>query len=355
MKDETNRTLYLFSSDTPLLTSKGVSFDNIKDIYNRWDEPWRFYHTKKHLFDILSKIDEISDLDKKELDILKVSAIFHDAVYLPWNLTPGSNEDESYKLFESYCISADKDFKEAVKKVIDGTKSRALPEDKLAKIFWNIDNSIIYNSTFSQMLEWEEAIFKEFQFAPYSMYRENRIKFLNSINVVVGDTHTSQKIDNLIDYVKTRKIKIGIYAGSFNPFHIGHLNIIEKAEKIFDKVVIVQAVNPLKNKSVSDIMKVVRICNRERAILDKGELIVDFIDKQEIENCEVYLIRGLRNGADLSYEENQNFINAQLKPGLRTVYLHCDKEYENISSSLIRSLIDINDERSNLIVKDMLV
>jgi cytidyltransferase-like protein len=45
----------------------------------------------------------------------------------------------------------------------------------------------------------------------------------------------------------SKKVKTGVFAGSFNPPHVGHLNIIQKAEKIFDNIVVLQAWNPAKN------------------------------------------------------------------------------------------------------------
>ena len=63
-------------------------------------------------------------------------------------------------------------------------------------------------------------------------------KFINHIN--------QKNIRLLIIYIETRKIRVGIYAGTFNPITTGHLNIIEKSNKIFDKVIIAFGNNPEK-------------------------------------------------------------------------------------------------------------
>ena len=55
---------------------------------------------------------------------------------------------------------------------------------------------------------------------------------------------------DMIDILETWRPKIGLYAGSFNPFHKGHLNIIMKAEEIFDKVIIARGINPTKKNEI---------------------------------------------------------------------------------------------------------
>lgn len=127
-------------------------------------------------------------------------------------------------------------------------------------------------------------------------------------------------------------MKIGIYAGSFNPFHKGHYNILEKAEKIFDRVIIARGINPEKNNEIVPMPKILET----RAIMNYNGLLTDFIKNLPYEN--VTIIRGLRNSVDLQYELNQYRYFQDLMPEVQVVSIFCDKEFEHISSSGIRAL-----------------
>jgi len=137
---------------------------------------------------------------------------------------------------------------------------------------------------------------------------------------------------------------IAIYAGSFNPFHIGHLNILYKSERIFgkDNVVVAIGVNPSKDKRTEESIKI--SCSELESKITRpviyyyGEFLHEVIERYEKDGYNVVLIRGLRNGADLDYEVNQMRYVDDFKKDVNTVYITCDKEYEHISSSAIRSL-----------------
>ena len=134
---------------------------------------------------------------------------------------------------------------------------------------------------------------------------------------------------------------IAIYPGSFNPFHIGHLNIVEKAENIFGKgnVLIAIGVNPEKANSADLITRASEIHSKTgRTVEVYTTFLHELIEKKESEGYKVVIIRGLRNGDDLAYEDNQlKFIN-DFKKGIDVVFFRCDEEFQHISSSAIRNL-----------------
>jgi pantetheine-phosphate adenylyltransferase len=134
---------------------------------------------------------------------------------------------------------------------------------------------------------------------------------------------------------------IGVYPGSFNPFHRGHYNILLKAQEIFDKVIVARGINQEKEASAYDMPMIVK--NRAECIEYTGLLTdcLEAIIKKEQEavlDAKVTIIRGLRNSVDLQYEMNQYRYLQDLKPNIQMVSIFCDKEFEHISSSGIRTL-----------------
>lgn len=134
---------------------------------------------------------------------------------------------------------------------------------------------------------------------------------------------------------------IAIYPGSFNPMHIGHINILEKAERIFGRgnVLIAVGVNPDKlstPKSDEDLHLLEQRINRK--IITYNKFLHELIEDYEKEGYKVVIIRGLRNGVDLDYEVNQYRFVDDFKKDVNVIYLTCDQEYEHISSSAIRKI-----------------
>jgi predicted metal-dependent HD superfamily phosphohydrolase len=81
---------------------KYFSKTQIEEILSKYDEPWRYFHTRNHLKYILSKISIYGEkLSKENIDILYLTTLFHDAVYLPWSKT---NEEDSAQLFKEYWL-----------------------------------------------------------------------------------------------------------------------------------------------------------------------------------------------------------------------------------------------------------
>ena len=147
------------------------------------------------------------------------------------------------------------------------------------------------------------------------------------------------------------KQKIAIYPGSFNPFTIGHLNILEKAEAIFGKenVIIVVGVNPDKVsvayttsgtfiRSSDPRIKTIELNLPSKKVEGFCGFLTDYIWEKEAEGFDVTVVKGLRNGDDLDYEVNQLRFMEEMKLDVKVLYLVCDKQYEHVSSSAYRAL-----------------
>lgn len=136
---------------------------------------------------------------------------------------------------------------------------------------------------------------------------------------------------------------IALYCGSFNPFHVGHLNILHKARNIFgiENVVLAVGVNPSKAKTLDqeEFNKRLDILKKINPKVDSYTgLITEFVEKYESLGYNVVLIRGLRNGFDLNAENNLLAYIKGFKSDIKVVYIPCDKEFEHISSSDIRMM-----------------
>lgn len=311
---------------------KFLSSNEVLDIISKYDEPHRFYHTRKHLSAILDCINGgVYDLTEDELDILSICVYFHDVVYNP---KKHDNEKMSVDLMNSY-TNIPEDIRKKCAKIIMDTASSEPPKEKLSNIFWLADRDIFFKD-FDELIEYENNIFKEFQFVPYDIYKQKRIEFLNTC---IGEDKYGEEVNknlkSLISYIKNRKPNVGIYAGSFNPMTTGHLNVIEKSNKIFDKVIIAYGNNPDKQSREINTPKCIDFYQVE----SYDTLITTFIDKIEKTGVNVTLIRGIRNGADLSYESNQISFIDDIRPGTNVIYIPCDKKFEHISSSSVRSLM----------------
>ena len=143
---------------------------------------------------------------------------------------------------------------------------------------------------------------------------------------------------------------IAIYPGSFNPFHIGHLNILEKSERIFGKgnVIIAMGLNIEKIVDEDNDNHLI-ICSKEwdanqlkkkidREVIVYTNFLHELVEKYENNGFNVVVVRGLRNGADLDYEVTQKRWVDDFKKDVNYVYITCDKDFEHISSSAIRKL-----------------
>jgi len=140
------------------------------------------------------------------------------------------------------------------------------------------------------------------------------------------------------------KKKLGIYAGSFLPFTVGHLNILQKAERILGKGNILVAIgcNPAKTSITDNSGRAKELSEKIGCeVIAYTTFLHEIILQKEEEGYDVVLIRGLRNGEDLAYEDNQlKFIREFLPENyyLNTIFLMSDEEYKHISSSAVRQL-----------------
>lgn len=145
---------------------------------------------------------------------------------------------------------------------------------------------------------------------------------------------------------------IGFYAGSFDPFTNGHLAIVKKASKCFEKVIIGIGHNAEKKARIDreKMKEAIEETIKEENLLNVEVVIYEglTVDKAKQMNSNI-LIRGLRNGTDYEYEENISAINEKVA-GIDTCYFRAgDLGY--LSSSIVMELYSNGKEVSNFVPK----
>ncbi|MBE7017018.1 MAG: pantetheine-phosphate adenylyltransferase [Ruminococcaceae bacterium] len=146
-----------------------------------------------------------------------------------------------------------------------------------------------------------------------------------------------------------------IYPGSFDPITLGHLNIIRRASKIFDKVVVCVMVNSSKTpmfsleERVELIKRVVkRFPNVE--VDTSSILLAEYVKRHE----GAVLVKGLRAVSDFESEFQMAIINKKLNPDLETVFLTSSEKYTYISSSVVKEMAKYGADLRELVPSEIL-
>lgn len=141
-------------------------------------------------------------------------------------------------------------------------------------------------------------------------------------------------------------MRVGVYPGTFDPITNGHLDIIERALNIFDKVVVAIAIDNMKNsfftieERVSLLEEVLKPYGDKIEVDVFSGLSINYIKEK---NSNV-LIRGLRALSDFEYEYQLSHMNKSLDKSVETMFLMTSVQYAFVSSSLIKQIISLGGE-----------
>ena len=143
---------------------------------------------------------------------------------------------------------------------------------------------------------------------------------------------------------------IAIYPGSFDPITNGHVDLIHRACKLFDKVIIAIAQNTNKDSflSIDQRVKAVETAIEpltNTRVLSFDSLLVDFAREH---NAQI-IIRGLRAVSDFDYEFQLSGMNKRLNPAIETLFMTPSEEFANISSSLVREILFLGGDISQFV------
>lgn len=148
--------------------------------------------------------------------------------------------------------------------------------------------------------------------------------------------------------------KTALYPGTFDPITNGHFDIIERALRLFDRVIIAVAESHTK-KPMFTLEERVRMTKTATAHLENVE-VVGFdnltIDLAKTHQATI-LIRGLRAVSDFEYELQLGYLNNSLDKTIETVYLMPKLQHAFISSSIVRNLLSFNGKTEHLLPKQV--
>jgi pantetheine-phosphate adenylyltransferase len=139
--------------------------------------------------------------------------------------------------------------------------------------------------------------------------------------------------------------RVAVYTGSFDPITLGHLNVIERAARLVDTLIVGIGVNVEKAALFSPV-------EREELVAAATEHIPN-VEIRSFSNLAVefvrqcgasVMIRGVRPLTDLAAEFTMMMANKHLDPGIETVFLMADEEFAHVSSSLIKQITPLADD-----------
>ena len=152
-------------------------------------------------------------------------------------------------------------------------------------------------------------------------------------------------------------MKTAIYPGTFDPITCGHIDVIKKSLKIFDRVVVGTTDN--KNKSyyfsIEERLSIIKSSLFKDLKLDKNRIKVIAFDSLTITLCKKYsasiIIRGLRAVSDFEYEFQLAGMNKKLNKNVETIFLMSDVENQIISSKFVKEISKLNGNITKFVTK----
>jgi pantetheine-phosphate adenylyltransferase len=148
-------------------------------------------------------------------------------------------------------------------------------------------------------------------------------------------------------------MKVAIYPGTFDPITYGHLDIIQRASRLFDKIIITVASNPNK-KPLFSAKERVFLIQQSITTIDNGSaievetfkgLIVNFARKKKA----AAIIRGLRAISDFEYELQMALMNRRLEEEIATVFLMPHENYTYLNSTIVKEVAQFGGDISNFV------
>lgn len=151
------------------------------------------------------------------------------------------------------------------------------------------------------------------------------------------------------------KKNIAVYAGSFDPIHNGHIDIIKRGLKIFDEIIVAILINEEKKYLFSIDERIILI---KESIKHKNLKVETFsgllVDYMKMKGAKV-ILRGLRAVSDFEYEFQMALMNHHLNPEIETFFMVPKEEYTYLSSKLVKEVVKFGGDVSSLVPKNVYI
>ena len=151
-------------------------------------------------------------------------------------------------------------------------------------------------------------------------------------------------------------MSVAVCPGSFDPITLGHINVIKRASRMFDRVIVCIMVNAAKKNQMFTPQERAELARR--ALADIPNVEVDVSDALLAEYAKKFdrpvIVKGLRNSADFDYEYQIALVNNKLDAGLETLFIPAQPEYGYISSTVVRELASYGAELRGLVSEELI-
>ncbi len=150
-------------------------------------------------------------------------------------------------------------------------------------------------------------------------------------------------------------MRVAVYPGSFDPITYGHLDVVDRASNVFDRIIIAVLENPRKSPllTVGDRMEVIRSAVRERSATHADRIDVEAFDGLTVDFCRRrkagFIVRGLRAISDFESELQLAHNNRKLAPDVDTVFFMTAIEHGYVSSTLVREIARFGGDVSEMV------
>jgi pantetheine-phosphate adenylyltransferase len=152
-------------------------------------------------------------------------------------------------------------------------------------------------------------------------------------------------------------VQVAIYPGSFDPITNGHVDLVKRTLRVFDKIIIAIATNPDKDHSLFSVEERLQMITevfvdvKDRVQADSFHgLLVDYAEKKR----STVVIRGLRAISDFEYEFQMAMMNHRLKPQLETLFMMTGESEFYTSSRLVKEVVSLGGNVSGLVPDNVL-
>ncbi|MFC2143189.1 pantetheine-phosphate adenylyltransferase [Candidatus Aenigmatarchaeota archaeon] len=133
-------------------------------------------------------------------------------------------------------------------------------------------------------------------------------------------------------------VKTAVYAGSFDPVTNGHLDVIKRSLKMFDKVIVAVFDNPPKKNvlfSAEERVKMIQESMDDHVTVESfSGLLVNYLKNKDIK----FVVRGIRAMSDFDHEFQMAVVNKKMLPDCETIFIATDKRYFYLNSTLVKEL-----------------